>query len=364
MDIFKQDNLINYFKNIKITFVSSYKLCIFLASLLHFMFFILFFLKHLQLLAIFNIFSSIMYLFLYFFVVKKNIVLSTIITFIEVFVHAILCVYFIGWESGFYLYPLCLIPVMYFISINILQKQLYGHIVVIITVMNYYFFKLYSSGRIAEFEYMFMKIDNILYFLNLMSAAFLFAFLICSFLIEMKDIQQDLKIKNHMLENLANIDYLTKLRNRRSMSEELVLAKDKFKNNQDKFCVAIGDVDNFKHINDKYGHDCGDIILKEIANILIKNSDKVDIEPCRWGGEEFLILFKNSNIDSSKQICEKILNDIRDLKVDYNDNIVDPTITFGLAEFNSNNNSIEKLIKKADLNLYEGKRTTKNCIIV
>lgn len=348
----------------KITFLSSFKVCIGLAAILHFIFSTIFFIKGVSVLVYFNIFSGIMYIFFYLYFIEKNLILSTIITFIEVSIHSILCVYFIGWQCGFYIYPLCLIPVIYFISINILKKNIYGHILSIVTLLNYQISERVSSSRIAMFQEDFKILDRSLYSFNTICASIFFVYLVYSFLYEMRFIQEDLESKNEILKNIANIDQLTNISNRRCMNENLKVHIEKFNKLKKAFSIAICDIDNFKKINDTYGHDCGDLVLKDIANIFIENSKQYDIDICRWGGEEFLILIKNSDIYTSKVICEKILNDIRQHELAYKDENIKVTMTFGLAEFNLENNDIERVLKQADVNLYKGKSTIKNCVVI
>ncbi|WP_317367926.1 GGDEF domain-containing protein [uncultured Tyzzerella sp.] len=305
-----------------------------------------------------------MYIFFYLFYTEKYLVLTTMITFIEVSIHSILCVYFIGWQGGFYVYPLCLIPIIYFVSINILKKSIYGHIMAIATIVNYQLSENLSSNRIALFQEQFKVLDKPIYSFNTISASFLLAFLVCSFLYEMRYIQEDLEEMNEALKNIANIDPLTNISNRRFMNEKIKIQIEEFNKNLELFCIAICDIDNFKNVNDTYGHDCGDLVLKGMADIFIENSKKFNIDICRWGGEEFLILIKNSDINNAKFICEEILKDIRKFEILYKDELVKVTMTFGLSEFSLQNNDIEEVLKEADVNLYKGKSTTKNCVVI
>ena len=365
MGKFIQDDNNDEIKKIKVTFLKSFKLCMALASLLHIFFSILFFIEGIEFLGIFNIFSAIMYFLFFLHYVKTNLVATIVLTVIEVSLHSTLCAYFIGWKGGFYVYPLSLIPVIYFVSINILRKEIYGHIIIGITVLNYQLTKIITNYRqIAEFEFIFDRIEEPLYTFNTVCASFIFIFLVYSFLTEMKNIQQDLENKNDVLKNIANIDQLTNISNRRHMNEKLKFIIQNFEKNNEIFSIAICDIDNFKNINDTYGHNCGDIILKAIADILKFNCQKFDIEVCRWGGEEFLILLKNSDLQKSKKICEKILNDIRNYETRYNEEIVKVTMTFGIGEFNPTNNDIEQVLKIADINLYKGKKSTKNGVVI
>lgn len=351
-------------KKIKITFLLFFKICIFLALIINIMFSILFFIKKIKILGIFNIFSSILYLCLglYMNKNKSSITLAVIVTFIEVCVHMLLCIYFIGWESGFFVYPLCMIPAIYFITTNIIKKDIYGHISIWSIFIIYQVAKIFADSRIAEYQKDFENISAIIYKFNTLSACFIISFLVYAFLYEMRAIQEDLKEKNNILNDMANLDMLTSLNNRRSMNEKLKNEIVKFNIENKNFCIAICDIDDFKSINDTYGHDCGDIVLKGMADILINNSKKYDIEVSRWGGEEFLILIR-SNLLEASEICQSILDDIRKYSLEYNNYNIKITMTMGIGEFNLQNNDIEKVLKDADINLYKGKSTIKNCIV-
>lgn len=351
-------------KKLNITFLLFFRICVFLALIIHIIFSILFFVKGINILGVFNIFSSILYLCLSIYMKNKNnsIVLPVIVTFFEVCVHMLLCIYFIGWEGGFFVYPLCMIPAMYFVTINVLKKDIYGHISIWSIFIIYQGAKIFADSRVALYQENFENISSLIYKLNTLSACFIISFLVYAFLYEMRSIQEDLEQKNKKLNDMANLDMLTGLNNRRSMNEKLKEQISQFNINNKNFCLAICDIDNFKGINDNYGHDYGDIVLKGIADILISNSRKYDIEVSRWGGEEFLILIRSGK-SKSIEICQVILDDIRKYSLYYNKTSIKVTMTMGLGEFHIENNDIEKVLKDADINLYKGKSTTKNCIV-
>lgn len=351
-------------KKIKITFTLFFRLSMLMAMLVHFLFCILFFATKVTPLAIFNIGSVFLYLYLYIFLRKKEqgILIATIATFIEICVHMLLCMYYLGWRSGFFVYPLCMIPAVYFVSVNVLKKDYFAHIITAATFFVYALAKIYTDSHIGAYEHTFKKMNSFLYLFNNITACFLFAFLTYSFLCEMRDIQKDLKDKNDILQNVANMDMLTGIYNRRRMNEEIEKEINFCKQNNKNFSIAICDIDDFKKINDTYGHDCGDIVLKEIADILKLNAIDNDMEICRWGGEEFLILIRQ-NINVAQQTCQNILNDIRKYSLNYNNKNVQVTMTIGLEEFNQKNNDIEIVLKNADINLYKGKKSTKNCVV-
>ena len=136
------------------------------------------------------------------------------------------------------------------------------------------------------------------------------------------------------------------------MAEQLNIAMHKLKREKKQFCVILGDIDDFKKVNDTYGHDCGDKVLVMVANTIssqLRDGDYV----CRWGGEEILIIV-NGNMDAAKAFGERVLDKIKNQKVEYEGNIFNLTMTFGIAEANESLR-IEDFITQADNRLYYGK---------
>jgi len=125
--------------------------------------------------------------------------------------------------------------------------------------------------------------------------------------------------------------------------------------------LCMLDIDDFKKINDTFGHLVGDKVLKEIGHIILNNTRKSDI-PFRWGGEEFLILFTHTYLKEAKLACEKLLNKIGNIEIKEGDNIVKFTVSMGLTELKEEDDSLEKVIERADKALYMAKKNGKNRI--
>jgi len=173
------------------------------------------------------------------------------------------------------------------------------------------------------------------------------------------DRTQALQELNNELEVLASTDYLTNLKNRGFIETALHSELLRFlRNEQHKFSVILLDVDKFKSINDTFGHDAGDLILIDIANLLKNNIRETDIVG-RWGGEEFIILCIDTNIKDSQTIAEKLRNKIQQHKFPKLDML---TCSFGVSS-SINNDSINLIIKRADLGLYKAKDNGRNCVI-
>ncbi len=157
------------------------------------------------------------------------------------------------------------------------------------------------------------------------------------------------------VSRLAVTDQLTGLYNRyyifNKLNEEIKRAKRFGKN----FCVILLDVDNFKNINDEFGHDVGDLVLFEVAEVLRDMTRSVDTVG-RLGGEEFIVICPNTDIVGGKITAEKIRSSIQGLHVP---DVGKITVSLGVAEFTGSETAHE-LIKFADLALYRAKRSGKN----
>jgi diguanylate cyclase (GGDEF)-like protein len=125
--------------------------------------------------------------------------------------------------------------------------------------------------------------------------------------------------------------------------------------------LCLFDIDDFKKINDTFGHFVGDKVIKELGKVVLYNIRKSDI-PFRWGGEEFLILFTHTHPNGAKLACEKLLNKIRNIEIKEGDNIIKLTVSMGLTELKDEDDNLEKAIDRADKALYHAKRNGKNRI--
>jgi len=177
--------------------------------------------------------------------------------------------------------------------------------------------------------------------------------------IKLKTLQDELVQKNRILESLAYKDKLTGLMNRRYFDKALKdeIAKAKEKNTNLSFLMI--DLDNFKQVNDKFGHDTGDTVLKEIASIIIDNV-RGNAIPCRYGGEEFCIIYPDTNLAGAIKNSEKIKRFCSTKLI--SKHRICQTISGGVSSF-PETSSPEDLVADADNCLYKAKRAGRNKII-
>ncbi len=166
---------------------------------------------------------------------------------------------------------------------------------------------------------------------------------------------------NNELHKASLTDPLTQLANRRNAQEQLERLFGLYQRDGDIFSVVMVDIDHFKAINDRFGHDTGDIILSKIATILDQGVRKQDIVS-RWGGEEFLILLPHETLEQSINTAEKLRQSIE--KLDFSSSGIDDGVTasFGVHSI-TQSADIKELIVLADKKLYQAKRNGRNCVI-
>tara|TARA_R110001606_G_scaffold395664_1_gene568356 strand:- start:37935 stop:40064 length:2130 start_codon:yes stop_codon:yes gene_type:complete len=176
---------------------------------------------------------------------------------------------------------------------------------------------------------------------------------------EVKLRTKELETANRKLELLSNKDVLTDLFNRRYFENALQDEFERSRRYNLTFALIMFDIDNFKAINDQYGHPCGDKVIKAVADYLINTSRSSDVL-ARVGGEEFSLILPAQLETHIISIIERIRIDISGIKVIYDEHVVQFTCSFGIAIFDANVKDIHTLIKMADQAMYKAKATGKN----
>ena len=162
------------------------------------------------------------------------------------------------------------------------------------------------------------------------------------------------------LQELVEQDILTGLYNRRSGEKLLRRTCENYRKEGTPFCVAIGDIDHFKNVNDTYGHECGDVALAKISE-RIKEHMQGKGFVARWGGEEMLLVYDNMQLDTAVSCMQELLEEIRTQRIIYGDTAFGLTMTFGITE--GNDGKVEHIVRDADAKLYEGKNNGRNRIV-
>lgn len=176
---------------------------------------------------------------------------------------------------------------------------------------------------------------------------------------EIKSRTEQIEEKNRLLLKLSITDNLTNLYNRNKLDETLISEVSRANRSSKTFGVILIDIDYFKSVNDTYGHQMGDTVLKEFAHILEVSSRKTDTVG-RWGGEEFLIICSETNLEGILTLANKIKDRIQTYTFSIKEK---KTASFGVAIYKKDEN-VNELIKRADEALYKAKEGGRNKVEV
>ncbi len=347
--------------NIKITNRLKFMAIIFSVAMVHLFLTIVFGYLQVMPLFLFNIFSVCTYVFCFFLVRKDFFLPVYYTTYLEIILHSMIATLCLGWQYGFAQYIIAIIPVGYYICYTMNIKR---HKMLIATISAFVAVFIFLSCKVFSFYWQpLYTIQNqfweigLYIFNSICSFLFLIVFSLV-FVFEIKLTNNQLKHQNAVLEQLASTDPLTGLYNRRSMDIFLNQARE----SSSSFTLVMCDIDDFKKINDTYGHDFGDVVLKGIAKIMtaqVKEHGYV----CRWGGEEILILINNASLEAAYRISENIRRNVANKVFECNSKWIHCSMTLGIAAHNKKD-TVEETITQADYNLYRGKRTGKNTVVL
>ena len=166
----------------------------------------------------------------------------------------------------------------------------------------------------------------------------------------------------HIITNHANRDYLTGLYNRRYFFNDMEPYFEKALKDNENFVVAMIDIDDFKKVNDTYGHEVGDRVIVNLSEILISNTDQHDMV-ARFGGEEFCIVIKNTTTDKAVEALNRIRQAVEEFSMFCeNEETLKFTISIGVAV--DHENTLNDTINQADMMLYDAKQNGKNQVIL
>lgn len=313
--------------------------------------------------AFFNVFSLAFYIILFIVFLNRKYLGVMIFLFIEVCVHSFFASVVIGYNSGFELFIICVV----FSTFHV-KKITQATRKVIYALIAFAFITLVTMRFIPNIpELTVLRVypsEGYLSFIFLFNAIMAFTMVSFFLIIFLDDVELDneiLKRRNARLMELARIDSLTGLLNRRAMKKRLEDAfQSKLSYGVD-FVVAIVDMDNFKQINDQYGHVIGDQMLKRVASIIHKKVRETDYV-CRWGGDEIMILFNKSSVEGAVSIAKRIHAEICGTKMHYDQNTLEVTVTIGMSS-SENHYLLQDILMEADRRLYSGKRAGKSLIV-
>ena len=312
-----------------------------------------------RLMAYVNVFSVLFYVFSFFTLKKKKIIVYIFTTFMEMMIHMFLAVLSTGWDMGFQLYFIGCIAIAFYadyFSVRLGQRHIKGSGFGVVSAILYlsslmitrFIGSVYSLGEGLEFTGL---------ILNSM-VVFVFVTLFFGMLTSRAAYYEE------ELARQATHDKLTGMVNRHFLVEQLeeIYAKHDMASSW----IAILDIDNFKGINDKYGHLCGDFVLRTVSELIKQICG--DRTVCRWGGEEFVIVGSDSASDETggrteSVILEEIRRSVAIKDFVYDEKItINLTVTIGVARYQEGQ-SVDEWVNVADARLYKGKQTGKNKVV-
>ena len=264
----------------------------------------------------------------------------------EIIVQSSVMVMTTGWEAGFQYYLLCTIPVtlfnVYLKNGNALQQA------AAISVLYLLLFWVSHAVEVTGFTLAFL---DTMHYINILVCVV--AMTIISYFFRQASITN-----LDRMRHVANTDFLTGLRNRRSM---MALLEQQYSSACEGTSCALVllDIDHFKTFNDTYGHDCGDYVLTEVAKVMqarLRSSDVV----ARWGGEEFLLMLPNTNAQGAFKVADAVRAAVEEKRMSFAGSAISVTVTLGIALAEKGEEDLEQVLKRADHALYEGKENGRN----
>ena len=222
--------------------------------------------------------------------------------YLDVVLHA--CVYnvFLGQETAFYLYPFIIIPVTFFLSTRDIHKRHALPVSVVLSVLSVLLMLITLSAQPLD-PFQDAGLTQQFFHVNVLLCALLLCVYTSEFMTETLITQQSLSFH-------AENDALTGLRNRYGFAKEV----EKLHGTQ--YCVVMCDIDDFKRINDAYGHSVGDAVLSKVGRTLLTGTRREDAV-CRWGGEEFLMVLR-CDLEAAQATVERIRRKLAATSVEAN----------------------------------------------
>ena len=271
------------------------------------------------------------------------------------FIYSLSMIPCFGWSAGMQNYFIIILMICFFAVHGSLGFKIALTVLVLLAriVTIFVYSGMTPEVTISEVTGKMIQSTNI-------SAVFL-SVVIISYIYSHRENEAESKLMkyNDRLVHEANTDQLTGLFNRRYARDYLESMKTA--TGQGAVSVCMADIDFFKKVNDTYGHDAGDVVLKTIADALRNCSDGNTLV-ARWGGEEFLMIFQGKNGDEAYLILEELRNSIQRKTIQVDDEKIHVTMTFGLTEYDFSGDT-EAVIKEADEKLYRGKTGGRNQVV-
>lgn len=272
---------------------------------------------------------------------------------IEIITHSILATYTLGWDSGFQYYLIAAAPAIFLHPTWRTKTQLGIASVLIATYLVIDQVTMPFIPRVDAGDYL-----HPIQHLNAIGTMLFLTYLAWSYRKATNEVETALQNALANYDKLAHTDPLTGLPNRRAALEFLRAEESRFQRNKLPFVVSIADLDDFKAVNDHYGHDIGDSLLEAVAGTITSNLRHHDFA-ARWGGEEFLLILPETRLNHGGQALDKVRDRIKHA-AHLAAGLAKPvTMTIGFSLYDGTR-SLDDILKHADKALYQGKQAGKD----
>ena len=179
---------------------------------------------------------------------------------------------------------------------------------------------------------------------------------------KVRRINEELQENCHQLEQLASLDTLSGMLNRRTLFKRIEIEIERSNRLDWPLTGIMIDIDHFKRINDNYGHQCGDMVIQEIGIRLNKSLRKYDYAG-RYGGEEFFVIFSNTSAGTAHSIAERFRTEMEQTQFTCGDQVFNVTVSIGVAQYNPGELP-DRWISHADSVMYQAKQRGRNQVVV
>jgi two-component system cell cycle response regulator len=179
---------------------------------------------------------------------------------------------------------------------------------------------------------------------------------------KVRRINEELQESCHQLEQLASLDTLSGLLNRRTLFKRIEIEIERTNRLDWPLTGIMIDIDHFKRVNDNYGHQCGDMVIQEIGARLNRSLRKYDYAG-RYGGEEFFVIFSNTTADTAHSIAERFRTEMEETQFACGEQVFNVTVSIGVAQYNPGELP-DRWISHADGAMYQAKQRGRNQVVV
>lgn len=304
-------------------------------------------------LVIYNLFSVCLYALTYHLTRLNHYRAVVSLVHVEICLYVTVSTCFLGWEFGSPLYLIALASIVYFCPF---RNKMIPYLFSLAEIFIFVILKIYTLHHPPVYQYS----EFIMFWFYMLNSVAAFTLMIyAAFISKLSAImvQQSLTENNTLLQDMVNHDTLTGLLSR----NHFLATYEEYIEKKIPITLVLSDIDNFKRVNDTYGHDCGDAILSGIASIM-SNQTPDNVLIYRWGGEEFVMMLPNYSDSRTQRLVEKVRISIAAKNFKYRTETLKITMTFGISS-TKESLDLNELIRLADKRLYYGKQCGKNMVI-